>query len=176
MWNSLSSRKIKVSHQNKKNKTDSSFKAEQSDADASLTGASKVLAKAGIRAATTYVSTVATSAVNNVQLDADGNLKFDADNFGKSTYSAQTIAGVVVAGVTTGFTTAANMKMQKMGDNGAAVNKFYGTAVNAGISAVGKLSEYAVYSAYALAEERSLKDAYDDMGGLTFNIGRLGMF
>ena len=66
--------------------------------------------------------------------------------------------------------------MQKMDDNGAAVNKFYGTAVNAGISAAGKLSEYAVYSAYALAEGRSLADAYDDMGGLTFNIGSLGMF
>ena len=70
MWNSLSSRKIKVSHQNKKNKTDSSFKAEQSDADASLTGASKVLAKAGISAATSYAASVGTSFVNNWNFDA----------------------------------------------------------------------------------------------------------
>lgn len=145
-------------------------------ADASLKGAGKVLAKAGISAATSYATSVGTSFVNNWNFDADGNLAFDSESFGKSTYSAQTIAGSVGAGVTAGLTTAANMKMKSMGDKGAAVNKFYGTAVNAGISAAGKLSEYAVYSAYALAEGRTLADAYDDMGGLTFNIGSLGMF
>ena len=60
-------------------------------------------AQAGISAATTYVSTVATSAVNNVQLDADGKLTFDKDNFGKSLYSASTIAGAVGAGFTAGL-------------------------------------------------------------------------
>ena len=60
-------------------------------------------AQAGISAATTYVSTVATSAVNNVQLDADGKLTFDKDAFGKSLYSAETIGSVAGAGMTGGL-------------------------------------------------------------------------
>ena len=60
-------------------------------------------AQAGISAATTYVSTVATSAVNNVQLGADGGLTFNKDEFGKSLYSASTIAGAVGAGFTAGL-------------------------------------------------------------------------
>ncbi len=71
-----------------------------------MKGASKFAnfaTQAGISEATTYVSTVATSAVNNVQLDADGKLTFNKDEFGKSLYSASTIAGSVGAGFTAGL-------------------------------------------------------------------------
>ena len=71
-----------------------------------MEGASKFAnfaTQAGISAATTYVSTVATSAVNNVQLGADGKLTFNKDAFGKSLYSASTIAGAVGAGFTAGL-------------------------------------------------------------------------
>ena len=71
-----------------------------------MEGASKFAnfaAQAGISMATTYVSTVATSAVNNVQLGADGGLTFNKDAFGKSLYSASTIAGALGAGLTAGL-------------------------------------------------------------------------
>ena len=71
-----------------------------------MEGASKFAnfaTQAGISAATTYVSTVATSAVNNVQLGADGGLTFDKDAFGKSLYSAETIGSVAGAGMTGGL-------------------------------------------------------------------------
>ena len=60
-------------------------------------------AQAGISAATSYVSTVATSAVSSVYIGADGNLAFDGEGFGKSTYSASTIAGALGAGFTAGL-------------------------------------------------------------------------
>ncbi|MBQ1710272.1 MAG: hypothetical protein II032_04075, partial [Treponema sp.] len=71
-----------------------------------MEGASKFAnfaAQAGISAATTYVSTVATSAVSSVYIGADGNLAFDGEGFGKSTYSASTIAGALGAGFTAGL-------------------------------------------------------------------------
>ena len=88
------------------NAVSSSVSAAMDGAGKAMEGAGKFAnfaAQAGISAATTYVSTVATSAVNNVQLDADGKLTFDKDNFGKSLYSASTIAGAVGAGFTAGL-------------------------------------------------------------------------
>ena len=82
---------------------------------------------------------------------------------------------MVGSGVTSGFNAGINTKLVSMGDQGAAIQKFYGSAINLGVSAASKASEYAVYSAYALSQGRTLSDAYDDMGGLTFNVASIGV-
>ena len=143
-----------------------------------MAGAGKfanVAVQAGISMGTNYVTSAANNAINSFYIGQDGKLAFDTDTFTKSLYSAGTISSMVGSGVTSGFNAGINTKLVSMGDQGAAIQKFYGSAINLGVSAASKASEYAVYSAYALSQGRTLSDAYDDMGGLTFNVASIGV-
>lgn len=134
--------------------------------------AANVAAQAGISMASSYATSVANSAINCVYINEDGNLDFAGETFGKSLYSASTIGGALGAGVSAGLNTGISAKLYNL-DNGAAINKFYGSAINLGVSAAGKTAEYATYLAYAGGD---FSKAYDDMGGLSFNILDAGVF
>jgi len=134
--------------------------------------AANVAAQAGISMASSYATSVANSAINCVNLDANGHLAFDSNGFGKSLYSASVIGGALGAGVSAGLNTGISAKLHNL-DNGAAINKFYGSAINLGVSAAGKAAEYATYLTYAGGD---FSKAYDDMGGLSFNILDAGVF
>ena len=100
------------------------------------------------------------------------NMNWEAAN--QSWYSANTIAGTVSSALTAGLNTGTAAKLKSMGDKGAAIQKFYGGAINIGVSAAGKAAEYGVHAAYSLAQGGTLKDAYDNMGGISVNVMNLG--
>lgn len=143
-----------------------------------MEGASKFAnfaAQAGISFAQSYVTTVANSAVNSVQFDEDGNLTFDSKGFKKSLYSADTIAGAAGAGMTAGLNKVLDMNYKAQGKDGAEMAKLGKGITSLGIATASKLTEWSVYSAYALSEGRDVFDAFDDMGGYTFNIANIGI-
>lgn len=137
----------------------------------------KAFTKGAIMATTTYVSAVASNAVHSVNIDYEnGGLKFDKKGFKNSLTSAGTFATALGAGVTAGLTYGISTNLKSMGERGAQIQKAYGGAINLGISAAQKITEYGVYSAFALAQGRTFGDAFEDMGGITFNLLDLGMF
>ncbi|MCR4948785.1 MAG: hypothetical protein K6A15_06505 [Treponema sp.] len=78
-------------------------KAASTAASSAITGtAANVAAQAGISTAQSYATSVASNAINSVYIGKDG-LAFDGDGFGRSLYSADTIGGMVGAGVTAGL-------------------------------------------------------------------------
>ena len=115
---------------------------------------------------------MANSAISSVYINEDGGLDFAGETFGKSLHSTSVIGGALGAGVSAGLNTGISAKLHNL-DNGAAINKFYGSAINLGVSAAGKTAEYATYLAYAGG---NFSKAYDDMGGLSFNILDAGVF
>lgn len=132
-------------------------------------------AQAGITMVQTYATTVASSAINCITFDPDGNLTWDKDSFKKSLYSADTIAGVAGAGMTAGLNKVFDMNYKAQGDTGAMSSKLGAGMQNLAVSTASKLTEWSVYSAYALSEGRNVYDAFEDMGGYTFNIANLGI-
>ena len=134
--------------------------------------AANVAAQAGISMTSSYVTSVANSAISSVYINEDGGLDFAGETFGKSLHSTSVIGGALGTGVSAGLNTEISAKLHNL-DNGAAINKFYGSAINLGVSAAGKTAEYATYLAYAGG---NFSKAYDDMGGLSFNILDAGVF
>lgn len=57
---------------------------------------------------------------------------------------------------------------------GAEGKKFYGGVMSMGTAAAGQAANYGVHAAYSLAQGGTLKDAYENMGGVTLNIANLG--
>jgi len=120
-------------------------------------------------AAGNYLSTVATSYINAFDFHTG---KFDSNAAHSSWYSVNSVAGAVGAGVSSG-----------LGNYfGATVStpqqKYLGGAINLATAGGGELAKYGVYTAYNLGAgmslENSFKKAYNDMGGLTFNVANLG--
>jgi hypothetical protein len=92
----------------------------------------------------------------------------------ESAFGAGAIAGALSSGVMAGINTATSAKLESLGKEGTAIGKFYGGAIKLGTAAAGKAVEYGTYAGYSLAEGGTLKDAYDNMGGLTINVANLG--
>ena len=131
----------------------------------------KIAAKTGWAMTSSYATSVTNNFANSFYIDKDtGKIGFDEQSFGKSFYSASTIAGMVGAGVTTGLSSWSGMELESLGKEGKAIEKFYGGAINLGIAGAGKAAEYGTYLAYAKGD---FSQAFDDMG-LTLNIADLG--
>ncbi|MDY6030889.1 MAG: hypothetical protein SPI86_03890, partial [Treponemataceae bacterium] len=133
--------------------------------------AGKIAAKTGWAMTSSYATSVTNNFANSFYIDKDtGKIGFDEQSFGKSFYSASTIAGMVGAGVTTGLSSWSGMELESLGKEGKSIEKFYGGAINLGIAGAGKAAEYGTYLAYAKGD---FSQAFDDMG-LTLNIADLG--
>ena len=136
--------------------------------------AGKIAANAAWSATSSYVTSVAGSYVNSLNYSAEGGWSMNWEEANQSWYSANTVAGTVSSALTAGLNTGTAAKLKSMGDKGAAIQKFYGGAINIGVSAAGKAAEYGVHAAYSLAQGGTLKDAYDNMGGISVNVLNLG--
>ena len=99
---------------------------------------SKIAANAAWGAGSTYVSSVAGSYVNSLNYSAAYGFEMNWEEANKSWYSADTIAGALSAGATAGIDTGIKEKLKSMGNNGAALEKFYGNGISLGKDLAGK--------------------------------------
>jgi hypothetical protein len=130
--------------------------------------------QAGVSAGTSYTIQVAASYLNALSLTDEG-FSMDWDTANSSWTDSHILAGAFGAGVTGGLG-ALNLgyndaKVNAMSTQNAATQKFYRGAINLGVSTAGKIAEYGTYLAFAGGD---FAQAFDDMGGLTFNVANLG--
>ena len=111
----------------------------------------------------TYTTTVAAGYMNAIDFRTG---EFDREAARKSLYSASTIAGALGAGLTTGLNEYIKLEANFSND-------FFASAAKLGVSLAGEALKYGTHVIYNLASGQgkdSFGNAFDDMGGLTFNL------
>ncbi|MCL2806296.1 MAG: hypothetical protein FWD26_10195 [Treponema sp.] len=132
---------------------------------AAAEGVGNVVLKGVITTVGTYTTTVAADYMNAIDFRTG---EFDREAAQKSLYSASTIAGALGAGLTTGLN-----EYIKIDENVKFSNDFFASAAKLGVSLAGEALQYGTHVIYNLASGQgkdSFGNAFDDMGGLTFNL------
>jgi hypothetical protein len=118
-----------------------------------------------------YTTNVASSYINAYDFNT-GEMDWKTAN--SSWYSANTIASMASAGISSGL----GNYLSNPNVLSNSQQKLFGGAVNLATAGSAELAKYGVYTAYNLGSGISLGDsfkkAYDDMGGLTINILNMG--
>jgi len=122
-------------------------------------------------AAGNYATSVTMSYINAYDFKT-GEYDWQAAN--SSWYDVKTITGAVGAGIGSGLSTL----FGSTSIISTPQQKYWSGALSLASAGSAELTKYGVYTAYNLGDglslEKSLKKAYDDMGGITINIANLG--